>query len=196
MILHSIYLKYIYIQIFSIRNSQNQSELHPWFPSAFSFKNISIEWVNNFWLIFVAPMKNWTFLFHQKKKKWFLFYTFFSLSSWQEEEKASNLLKDKRFESMFTDPNFQIDRESSEYHLINPLVSKLDRVKAKKERQRQIVQKQFEPVKVKQNFYDYSQWNFFFFYTFHFLLGLLTSTLTIFLCIVLLSSLINKLSFL
>lgn len=64
---------------------------------------------------------------------------------------------------MFTDPNFQIDRESSEYHLINPLVSKLDRVKAKKERQRQIVQKQFEPVKVKQNFYDYSQWNFFFF---------------------------------
>lgn len=65
----------------------------------------------------------------------------------KEEEKASSLLKDKRFESMFTDPNFQIDRESNEYHLINPLVSKLDRVKAKKERQRQMVQKQFEPVK-------------------------------------------------
>lgn len=65
----------------------------------------------------------------------------------KDEEKSSNLLKDKRFESMFSDPNFQIDRESNEYHLINPLVSKLDRVKAKKDRQRQMVQKQFEPVK-------------------------------------------------
>lgn len=69
---------------------------------------------------------------------------------------------------MFTDPNFQIDRESSEYHLINPLVSKLDRVKAKKERQRQMVQKQFEPVKVSQNFYDYLQWNCFFYTHFTF----------------------------
>lgn len=144
-------------------------------------------------------------LYFSKKRNGFYFIHFFSLSSWQEEEKASSLLKDKRFESMFTDPNFQIDRESNEYHLINPLVSKLDRVKAKKERQRQMVQKQFEPVKVSQNFYDYLQWNFFFFFFIHISLfvGITDSNTNHFmvLCvtnlyIVLVSSLITKLSFL
>lgn len=41
------------------------------------------------------------------------------------------LLKDDRFSAMFSNPDFQIDTESSEYKLINPVVSKLDKAKKK-----------------------------------------------------------------
>ena len=41
------------------------------------------------------------------------------------------LLKDDRFSAMFSNPDFQIDTESPEYKLINPVVSKLDKAKKK-----------------------------------------------------------------
>ncbi|KAK3596946.1 hypothetical protein CHS0354_002513 [Potamilus streckersoni] len=45
---------------------------------------------------------------------------------------ATNLLKDDRFSAMFQNPDFQIDSESVEYRLLNPVVSKLDKAKKKK----------------------------------------------------------------
>ena len=44
------------------------------------------------------------------------------------------LLKDDRFSAMFSNPDFQIDTESPEYKLINPVVSKLDKAKKKQDK--------------------------------------------------------------
>ena len=37
------------------------------------------------------------------------------------------MLKDERFSKLFADSEFQIDHESEEYKLINPLVSKIEK---------------------------------------------------------------------
>lgn len=52
------------------------------------------------------------------------------------------LLKDDRFEKLFTDPDFQINKDADEYKLINPVVSKLDKAKQKKQQ----LAEQFEEV--------------------------------------------------
>ena len=44
------------------------------------------------------------------------------------------LLKDNRFSEMFSNPDFQIDTESTEYKLLNPIVAKLDKAKKKQQR--------------------------------------------------------------
>ena len=43
-----------------------------------------------------------------------------------------NLLEDDRFASMFSNPDFQVDQESEEFKLLNPLISKVDKEKEKK----------------------------------------------------------------
>ncbi|XP_053394245.1 nucleolar protein 10-like [Mercenaria mercenaria] len=53
------------------------------------------------------------------------------------------LLKDDRFSQMFKNPDFQIDKESEEYKLLNPVVSKLDKAKKKKQ---QKLESQFEEI--------------------------------------------------
>ena len=50
------------------------------------------------------------------------------------QTQAANLLQDDRFNKIFKDPNFQIDPESIEYRLLNPVVSKLDKEKKKREK--------------------------------------------------------------
>ena len=54
-----------------------------------------------------------------------------------------NLLKDGRFSALFANPDFEVDTESPEYRLLNPVVSKLDKVKKKKQEK---IQQQFEEV--------------------------------------------------
>ena len=41
---------------------------------------------------------------------------------------AQNVLADERFGAMFKRTEFQIDTESEEYRLLNPLVSEMDKV--------------------------------------------------------------------
>lgn len=41
-------------------------------------------------------------------------------------------MKDDRFSAMFQNPDFQVDTESEEYKLLNPVVSKLDKQRMKK----------------------------------------------------------------
>lgn len=60
----------------------------------------------------------------------------------KKAKNKSNLLKDDRFSAMFSNPEFQIDTESEDYRLLNPVISKID--KAKKNKQRET--RQFKEV--------------------------------------------------
>ncbi|KAK2164545.1 hypothetical protein LSH36_62g05021 [Paralvinella palmiformis] len=50
----------------------------------------------------------------------------------KSKKQVTNILQDERFAKMFTDTDYQVDMESEEYRLLNPLVSKLDKDRKKK----------------------------------------------------------------
>lgn len=60
-----------------------------------------------------------------------------------KKQASSNLLKDERFKALFTNPDFQVDKNSMEFALLNPVISQLDKGKAK-QLKRQLVQEQEE----------------------------------------------------
>ncbi|XP_018404472.1 PREDICTED: nucleolar protein 10-like [Cyphomyrmex costatus] len=49
----------------------------------------------------------------------------------KKKQMCSNLLKDERFKALFNNPDFEIDKNSEEYALLNPVVSQLDKNKTK-----------------------------------------------------------------
>lgn len=53
----------------------------------------------------------------------------------KKKQASSNLLKDERFKALFSNPEFQIDKNSEEFALLNPVISQLDKNKAKKLKQ-------------------------------------------------------------
>lgn len=59
----------------------------------------------------------------------------------------TSILKDDRFSAMFKNPDFQIDPESEEFRLINPVMSKLDKARKKRE-EKYALSKQFKEVEV------------------------------------------------
>lgn len=63
----------------------------------------------------------------------------------RENKAVSSLLKDDRFAAMFTNPDFEIDPESEEFRLINPVMSKLDKARQKRE-EKHALAKQFKQV--------------------------------------------------
>lgn len=48
-----------------------------------------------------------------------------------DNKKKSALLEDNRFQKLFENPDFQIDKESEEYRFLNPVLSKFDKMKKK-----------------------------------------------------------------
>ncbi|XP_050549656.1 nucleolar protein 10 isoform X2 [Spodoptera frugiperda] len=52
--------------------------------------------------------------------------------SGRKKKQTTNLLKDDRFKALFENPDFEVDRESEEYRLLNPVLSRLDKNKDKK----------------------------------------------------------------
>lgn len=50
----------------------------------------------------------------------------------KKKKKTSNLLKDNRFQELFTNPDFQIDTNAEEYVLLNPVISQADKRKRRK----------------------------------------------------------------
>ncbi|RUS69583.1 hypothetical protein EGW08_022653 [Elysia chlorotica] len=63
----------------------------------------------------------------------------------RENKTVTSLLKDDRFSAIFSNPDFEIDPESEEYRLINPVMSKLDKARQKRE-EKYALAKQFTPV--------------------------------------------------
>ncbi|KAG7212660.1 hypothetical protein KM043_012941 [Ampulex compressa] len=50
----------------------------------------------------------------------------------KKKKNSANLLKDDRFKALFTNPDFQVDMNSQEYSLLNPVISQMDKNRAKK----------------------------------------------------------------
>lgn len=61
------------------------------------------------------------------------------------DPKKSSLLEDDRFSTLFKNPDFQIDKNTEEYRLIYPVLSKMEKDK-KKEREK-LIQDRFDEVK-------------------------------------------------
>lgn len=57
------------------------------------------------------------------------------------KKQPPNLLQDQRFQAMFKDPDFEVDKSTEEYRLLKPLLVQLDKSKLKK------LEKQFEVEK-------------------------------------------------
>lgn len=53
----------------------------------------------------------------------------------KKKQASSGLLKDERFKALFSNPEFQINKNSEEYALLNPVISQLDKNRAKKLKQ-------------------------------------------------------------
>ncbi|XP_053444903.1 nucleolar protein 10 isoform X3 [Nycticebus coucang] len=54
-------------------------------------------------------------------------------STWKKKVKSlPNILSDDRFKVMFENPDFQVDEESEEFRLLNPLISKISEKRKKK----------------------------------------------------------------
>ncbi|KAL3281005.1 hypothetical protein HHI36_004229 [Cryptolaemus montrouzieri] len=49
----------------------------------------------------------------------------------KKNEMQTSLLSDDRFKNLFNNPDFEIDKNTEEYRLLNPVVSKLDKAKQK-----------------------------------------------------------------
>lgn len=64
---------------------------------------------------------------------------------------TSNILKDERFKALFNNPDFQVDKNSEEYALLNPVISQLEKSKAKKIK---ATVEQQEQLKSKDYLYD------------------------------------------
>lgn len=58
----------------------------------------------------------------------------------QKKQQKSNALDDKRFAELFTDPNFQIDPNSDEFRLLNPVVQKANEKQLKPKKNAQSVE--------------------------------------------------------
>ncbi|XP_026673737.1 nucleolar protein 10 isoform X1 [Ceratina calcarata] len=57
---------------------------------------------------------------------------------------SGSLLTDDRFKQLFTNPDFQVDTNSQEYSLLNPVISQLSKSKAKKLKSRPVEPEQTE----------------------------------------------------
>ncbi|XP_041358765.1 nucleolar protein 10-like isoform X2 [Gigantopelta aegis] len=61
----------------------------------------------------------------------------------KKKKLTSSIMKDDRFSALFSNPDFQIDKTTDEYRLLNPVVSKLDKSKKKKQ---EVVEQQFDEI--------------------------------------------------
>ncbi|RZC43106.1 nucleolar protein 10 [Asbolus verrucosus] len=63
----------------------------------------------------------------------------------KKKDNATNLLEDSRFKALFENPDFEVDKTTDEYRLLNPVLSRLDQTK-KKELKKKLLAQEFEPV--------------------------------------------------
>lgn len=65
----------------------------------------------------------------------------------KRKESAKSLLEDNRFQALFENPDYEVDKNADEYRLLNPVLSRLDKAKAK-ELKKKIITQEFEAVEV------------------------------------------------
>ncbi|XP_075057539.1 nucleolar protein 10 [Mixophyes fleayi] len=58
----------------------------------------------------------------------------------RKQKKMPNILSDDRFKVMFENPDFQVDQQSEEFRLLNPLVSKITQSRRKKLKEMEMLQ--------------------------------------------------------
>lgn len=66
---------------------------------------------------------------------------------------GASLLADNRFKALFENPDFEVDKNTDEYRLLNPVLSRLDKAKQKELKKKLTEAQEFEPVEVKLLFY-------------------------------------------
>lgn len=62
----------------------------------------------------------------------------------KKKKNKGNIMEDDRFKQLFENPDFEVDKNTDEYRLLNPVLSRLDKTK-QKELKKKIFQ-EFEPV--------------------------------------------------
>lgn len=55
-----------------------------------------------------------------------------------KKKATPNLLKDDRFKALFENPDYQVDVNSEEYALLNPVISQMGKIKKQKARKVQV----------------------------------------------------------
>lgn len=65
----------------------------------------------------------------------------------KKKDNASSLLGDDRFKALFEKPEFEVDKNADEYRLLNPVLSRLEKSKAK-ELKKKFIGQEFEAVDV------------------------------------------------
>lgn len=66
----------------------------------------------------------------------------------KKKDTANSLLNDSRFKGLFENPDFEVDKNTDEYRLLNPVLSRLDNAK-KKELKKKLISEDFEPMEVR-----------------------------------------------
>lgn len=66
----------------------------------------------------------------------------------KKKDTADSLLNDSRFKGLFENPDFEVDKNTDEYRLLNPVLSRLDNAK-KKELKKKLISEDFEPMEVR-----------------------------------------------
>lgn len=64
----------------------------------------------------------------------------------KKKQASSSLLKDERFKALFNNPDFQVDKNSEEFALLNPVIAQLDKSKAKKLKQKLAQEEEEEEI--------------------------------------------------
>ncbi|XP_045487655.1 nucleolar protein 10 [Pieris rapae] len=75
-----------------------------------------------------------------------------------KKKQTGNLLKDDRFKALFENPEFEVDKDAEEYRLLNPVLSRLGKSKAKNKSEEEPMQIEGEEEEgdSDQEFYDTS----------------------------------------
>lgn len=77
-----------------------------------------------------------------------------------QNKAVNSILKDDRFAAIFSNPDFQIDPESDEFRLINPVMSKLDKARKKRDEKYNLA-RQFKEIEVLLKYIHVLFWFFF-----------------------------------
>lgn len=75
----------------------------------------------------------------------------------KKKKKNGNILEDNRFKALFENPDFEVDKNTDEYRLLNPVLSRLDQTK-KKEVKKKLQIQEFEPMEEQEDKNSDDEW--------------------------------------